>query len=58
MTKRDYEVIAEIIAEMNWGGEQASDMIYNIARVFADKLKRDNHKFDKKVFLDYIKERM
>ena len=58
MTKKDYEVIAEIITELNWDGSITSDEVYGIAEMFAYKLKTDNHKLDTKKFLDYIKERM
>ena len=58
MTKRDYEVIAEIIAEMNWDESYTSDTVYEIARIFSIKLQQDNHKFNKITFMSYIKERM
>ena len=58
MTKRDYEVIAKIIAEMNWSYEGREEEVLRIAEYFADKLKKDNHKFNEKIFLDYVKERM
>ena len=58
MTRRDYEVIAEIIAELNWKPEYTSSMVYEVAEIFAYNLKADNPKFNHKVFLAYIKERM
>lgn len=58
MTRRDYEVIAEIIAELNWKPQYTPSMVYEVAETFAYKLKADNHKFNEKIFLDYVKERM
>lgn len=58
MTKRDYELIAEIIAELNWNENYKYDDVINIAENFAYKLKSDNPKFNEKIFLGYIKERI
>ena len=57
MSRKDYRVIAEVLAEISWDEKYEWSTVLGFVHAIADKLKADNPKFNKEVFLDYIEER-
>lgn len=56
MTKRDYQMIAETLREHRQsGGPEDAARVDDLAHVFADKLERENPRFDRAEFLAVAK---
>ena len=56
MTKKDYELIAEVIRRAKWllETEDESILLLSITNDFINALKKENPKFDKIKFNEYI----